>query len=133
MLEKVQRITTKLIPGLRDLSYEERLKESGLTILETRRLRGGGQIEGFCLIILNGHENIDTNIFFKIKTGKITKGHDLTLVKWQNRLDFRRCSFSQRTVNEWNKLSADCVHSSGVNRSMFKNGIDNYLVRAGYT
>ena len=30
-----------------------------------------------------------------------------------------------------NSLSADCVHSSSVN--MFKNTIDNYLVRAGYT
>ena len=28
-------------------------------------------------------------------------------------------------------MSADCVHSSSVN--MFKNRIDNYLVRAGYT
>ena len=67
----------------------------------------------------------------KIKTGKITRGHDFTLVKGQNRLDFRKYCFSQRTVNEWNKLSADCVHSSSVN--MFKNRIDNYLVRAGYT
>ena len=46
MLEKIQRIATKLIPGLRDLRYEERLKECGLTTLETRRLRGG-QIEVF--------------------------------------------------------------------------------------
>ena len=76
----------------------------------------GDQIEVF--MILNGHENIDPNIFFKIKTGKITRGHDFTLVKGQNRLDFRKYSFSQRTVNEWNKLSADCVHSSSVN--MFK-------------
>ena len=37
----------------------------------------------------------------------------------------------RRTIKEWNKLSADCVPSSSVN--MFKNGIDNYLVRAGYT
>ena len=36
----------KLIPGLRDLRYEERLKECGLTTLETRRLRGD-QIEVF--------------------------------------------------------------------------------------
>ena len=128
ILEKVQRRTTKLITGLRDLSYDDRLKECGLTTLETRRLRGD-QIEVFK--ILNGHENIDPNIFFKIKTGKITRGHDFTLVKGQNRLDFRQYSFSQRTVNEWNKLSADCVHSSSVN--MFKNRIDNYLVRAGYT
>ena len=33
-----------LIPGLRDLRYEERLKERGLTTLETQRLRGD-QIE----------------------------------------------------------------------------------------
>ena len=31
----------------------------------------------------------------------------------------------------WNKLSTDCVHASSVN--MFKNKIDKYLVKAGYT
>ena len=63
MLEKIQRRATKLIPGLRDLRYEERLKECGLTTLETRRVRGD-QIEVFK--ILNGYEkfNIDSNIFF---------------------------------------------------------------------
>ena len=55
MLETIQTRATKLIPGLRDLSYEEILKERGLTTLETRRL--GDQIEVFK--ILNGHENID--------------------------------------------------------------------------
>ena len=33
MLEKIQKRATKLIPGLRDLGYEERLKECGLTTL----------------------------------------------------------------------------------------------------
>ena len=67
MLEKIQRRASKLIPGLRYLRYEERLKECGLTTLETRRLRGD-QIEVFK--ILNGYENIDSNIFFS-KLGKV--------------------------------------------------------------
>ena len=67
MLEKIQRRATKLIPELRDLTYEERLKECGLTTLETRRLRGD-QIEVFK--ILNGYENIDSNIFSKLRKVK---------------------------------------------------------------
>ena len=59
MLEKIQRRATKLITGQRDLSYEERLKECGLTTLETRRLKGD-QIE--VINILNGYEHIDSNI-----------------------------------------------------------------------
>ena len=131
MLEKIQRRATKLIPELRDLTYEKRLKECGLTTLETRRLRGGDQIEVFK--ILNGYENIDSNIFFRIeiKESKITRGHNYTLVKKQSRLDVRKYSFSQRTINVWNNLSTDCVHASSVN--MFKNKIDKYLVKAGYT
>ena len=49
---KKQRRATILIPGLSNLRYEERLKECGLTTLETRRLRGD-QIEVFK--ILNGY------------------------------------------------------------------------------
>ena len=39
MLERIQRRATKMIPELRDLSYEECLKECGLTTLEKRQLR----------------------------------------------------------------------------------------------
>ena len=52
-----------MIPKLRNISYEMRLKECGLTTLETRRLRGD-QIEAFK--ILNGYENIDQNIFSRL-------------------------------------------------------------------
>ena len=60
-----------------------------------------------------------------------TRGHGVTLAKKQCRLDIRKFSFSQRTVNEWNRLSADCVGASSVN--IFKNKIGIYLRRAGYT
>ena len=49
----------------------------------------------------------------------------------QSRLDVRKYSFSQRTINVWDNLSTDCVHAGSVN--MFKNKIDKYLVKAGFT
>ena len=64
--------TTKMIPELRDLSYESRLLQCGLTPLETRRLRGD-QIEVFKIV--NGYEDIDRNMFFKLKEGSRTRGH----------------------------------------------------------
>ena len=102
MLEQIQRRANKLIPGLRYIRYEERLKECGLTTLERRRL-GRGQIEVFK--ILNCYENIDSNIFPKIKESKITRGHNFTLVKNQSTLDVIKFSLSQRTINVWNTLS----------------------------
>ena len=53
------------------------------------------------------------------------------LVKEQCRLDMRNYSFSLRVMNDWNKLPNDCVNASSMN--MFKNRIDRYLIRAGYT
>ena len=49
---------------MRDLSYEERVKECGLKALETRRLRIF-QLEIFR--ILNGYENVDRNIFSNLR------------------------------------------------------------------
>ena len=88
------------------------------------RLRGD-QIEVFK--ILNGYENIDRNMFFSLKKDSRTRGHEVKLVKDQCRLEI---TFSQRTINEWNTLSTDCITASSVN--MFKNRVDTYLKRAGY-
>ena len=46
---------------MRDLRYEERLKECGLTNTRNAKIKGD-QIEVFN--ILNGYGNIDYNIFF---------------------------------------------------------------------
>ena len=93
------------------------------TILQTRRLRGD-QIK--VSKILDGHENIDRNMFFSLKKGS---RHEVKLVKDQCRLDIRKYPFSQRTTNEWIKLSTDSVTASSVN--IFKNKVDTYLRRAG--
>ena len=67
-----------------------RLKESGLTTLATRRLRGD-QIEVFN--ILNGYENIDRNICFSVKEERRTRGHGVTLARKQCRLDIKKHQF----------------------------------------
>ena len=80
--------------------------------------------------ILNGFENVDRNTFFSIKKDR-SRGHEVALVKDQCRLDVKKHSFSQRTINEWNRLpvDADCVAANSVN--MFKNKINKYLRRRG--
>ena len=67
---------------------------------------------------------------FEIKEGQISRGQNYTLVKKKSRLDVRKYSFSQRTINVWNKLSTDCVHASSI---MFKNKIYKYIAKVGYT
>ena len=51
-----------MIPELRYLSYEECLKECGLTTLETRRLRGD-EIEVFKVAVV-ANMSVDVLIFF---------------------------------------------------------------------
>ena len=72
-IERIQRRATKTIPELRDLSYEERLKECSLTMLETRRLRES-QIEVFRIL-----KRYDTflEMFFFSHSRKIVELEDL--------------------------------------------------------
>ena len=80
--------------------------------------------------IVNIYEDVDRNMFFKLKEGSRTRVHKAALVKEQCMLDMRKFSFSQRVINESNKLPNYCVNASIVN--MFKNRIDIYLIRARY-
>ena len=84
ILERIQRIATKIVQKLRDISYEMCLRECGLTTLEIWRLTDD-QIEMFK--ILKGFENIDRNIFFSVKEARRTRGHGVTLTKKHCRLD----------------------------------------------
>ena len=78
--------------------------------------------------IVSGYEDIESNMFFKLKEGRRTRGHKAALVKEQCRLDMRKHSFSQEG-DKWNKPSNDCVNTSRANMS--KNRIYRCLIRVG--
>ena len=106
----MQRRATKLVPALRNLQYEERLKRLGLTTLEDRRERGD-MIETYKLI--TGKEDINPGKFFTMATvrGDPELTHNMKLYKNSFRLDVRKYTFSQRVIDKWNSLDKDVVES----------------------
>ena len=62
-----------MIPCLKDLSYNERLKALKLTTLETRHLRGN-LIE--VLKIIKGFDNVKSSKFFELSETNL-RGHNL--------------------------------------------------------
>ena len=121
LLEKVQRRATRMIVSLKNIPYEERLKNLGLTTLETRRTRGD-LIQVFK--ILKGFVDVDyANLFILSNTN--LRGHSLKLYKSAVRLDCGKYFFTNRVVDEWNKLTEDIVSCNSVNS--FKNKLDQHL------
>jgi len=120
-LESVQRAATKLVPSLRNLSYENRLQALQLTSLYDRRIRGD-LIETFK--ILSGFERISSNQFFQLQSsGYATRGHTMKLQVQRARLDVRKHFFSQRVVQHWNSLPQRVVDATSV--TSFKRRLDN--------
>ena len=99
-LETIQRRATKLIPRLRDLTYEERLKECGLTTQETRRLRGG-QTEVFN--ILKRYENIDSNICFR-NYSAADRGHFLVVTPPHRRTSYNLFFLEGGCIGSWKTM-----------------------------
>jgi ribonuclease P/MRP protein subunit RPP40 len=127
LLEGVQKRALRMIKGYRNKSYEERLKDSGLTTLELRRIRGDMIM---VYKMLNSGDDCWKK-FFKMNPYSRTRGHNLKLVKQKSKLELRRNFFSCRVVDEWNGLTSEVVSSESLDE--FKRNIDNhYLSRARF-
>jgi ribonuclease P/MRP protein subunit RPP40 len=125
-LEKVQRRMSRMLPCLRQLTYEQRLTKLRLQTLHTRRLR-------FDLItvykILHGIIDIDPGTFFKLCVDQRTRGHKYKLATTYSRLNARKYSFSSRITPAWNALPAQCVEAP--NLDAFKIELDKSLLSSG--
>lgn len=129
-LERLQRIATKMVPGLRGKSYEERLQALNLTTLEQRRERGD-LIQVYKLI--NRLDRVDNeNLFLSEEsTGRNTRTHSKKLRKGRCLRDVKKYSFPQRCVEAWNSLSEEVV--SAVNVHSFKEKLDKCRYGDGAT
>ena len=121
-MERVQHRATKMIEGCKSLSYEDRLKATGLMTLEDRRKRGD-MIEVFKF--LKDINKTDSGQWFHLANNVRTRGHRLKLVKNRSRLDIRKNFFSQRVVNDWNSLPEVVVEAESINS--FKNRYDKFV------
>ena len=120
-LEKVQRRATKLVFGLSDVPYEERLKKLDLPTLQYRRTRAD-IIQTFK--ILKGLDNLNISDFFIMNTNTNTRGHTLKIYKQRCNTSLRQHSFSQRVITCWNNLPQQAVNCETINS--FKSAIENH-------
>ena len=112
-LERVQKRATKLVEGMKKLSYPERLRKLKMTTLEQRRLRGD-MIETYKIV--TGRERVKITDFFELSdTGHNLRGHRFKLGQNRSRLEIRKNFFSQRVVRHWNGLPAHVVEAPSVN------------------
>ena len=111
MLENVQRRATKLIPELKNLSYQERLKELNLPTLYYRRKRYD-LIQLFKII---AHiEDTEVEKFGLEFNDNNTRGHIFKLQKPRCNKSFRQQIFPIRCIDDWNVLQDKVVESETV-------------------
>ena len=74
LVERVQRRATRLVPELRQLPYEERLKKLHLPTLQYRRRRGDMVM---MYNIMHGRSGLDKDDLFSPAPSTRTRGHRL--------------------------------------------------------
>ncbi len=93
--------------GLRTLPYQERLRRLNLHSLERRRLRGD-LIEVYKW--MKGYNKGDINKVLIVREQGRTRSNEFKLDKFRFSKDIGKNWFTNRVVDEWNRLSSHVVY-----------------------
>ena len=121
-LEGVQGCATKLIPQLRDKSYQYRLISLDLPSLHYRNIRGELI---FLYKLINGYFILDFSTFLLYPL--MFKPEEIHC-SFINRIPISNADqiyFCIRTINQWNQLPDEIIRCNNLNS--FKSAIDNYF------
>ena len=105
-IENVQRRASRLVPTLKDLSYEERLRKLGLPTLVYRRLRGD-MVETYKT--LHSVYDPDVATLLTLRGESATRGNSMKLFQSGCRTNLRKYSFALRVVKTWNNLPEEVI------------------------
>ena len=119
-LEKVQESATKMLPDMKEIIYEDRLKVLNLPTLRFRRLRG--DMINVYKIMNCADKSICPPLKLSVDYSGRTGRNSLSLFQCRNQLVVRKFSFTERVVASWNSLPEDVVTAPNVN--CFKSRLD---------
>jgi len=122
LLERVQRKITKMIRGMEQLSYEERLTELGLFNLEKRRL--WGDLTAAFQYLEGAYRKDGENVFNRACCNR-TRGNSFKLREGRFRLDIRKTFFKRSVVKHWHRLPREVVEAPSL--ETFKTRLDGAL------
>ena len=104
-LEKVQKRMVRMLSDVRGETYEEKLKEIGMTTLKDRRTRGD-MIETYKT--LSGLNNVERDRWFQIQEERARPTRPTReateIVDGQQTMISKGTSFTVRVVDKWNEL-----------------------------
>ena len=109
-----------MIPAVKNLDYERRLKILGLWSVEERRNRAD-ILEVYKMY--NGVSAVPFVDMFEISGNTQTRGHNLKLAKHRCRLDIRKFFFSEHVVDRWNSVDQNTIDQQSINN--FKNCLNS--------